>query len=503
MRIPALILILSLCSAPVFCQESEMTVSYKAETFGSLATGDNTPFWMLYHNWGVVPRNANNFYLRAAVFDEHKINKDWSYKLGLDVVGSTPHNFSTVWLQQFYGELNWKSLRLNIGAKEDYISPLDEHLSSGDMSMSNHARPIPEVKISLSDYVLVPYTKGNMFFKGDFSIGRTMDGQWLEDTARPNNLKYARDVLTHHKSVYFRFGDIENRHRMQFTVALKHFSQWGGKLYKYLIIDGTPQYVLIDQPQQLKNFIRVIFAQQGIEGSSEADTDNVAGSHSGNYYLQFDYKLNNNDRLGIYYQHFFEDGSSMNPRTFMDMLLGIQYKTGKQQLVSNVLFEYLYTRNQAGSVHFVTMDDEHADLRKKETGNDDYYNNTDYNQGPSHYGRSMGTALLLSPEYNNDGSVNFRSSRIRAFHLGMEGYFLPELQYRLLLTAGQSWGRYYVPFTKVKKGFASSLELLYTPAKIKDFEAKLAIGYDNGQFFGGDTFGGGITLSKRGIIFSK
>jgi hypothetical protein len=48
----------------------------------------------------------------------------------------------------------------------------------------------------------------------------------------------------------------------------------------------------------------------------------------------------------------------------------------------------------------------------------------------------------------------------------------------------------------VKKGFASSVELLYTPTCAEGFDIKLSAGYDRGEFFGGDTFGGGITLRK-------
>jgi hypothetical protein len=150
------------------------------------------------------------------------------------------------------------------------------------------------------------------------------------------------------------------------------------------------------------------------------------------------------------------------------------------------------------------MDDEHRDkLISKGNGNDNYYNNVDYVQGPSYFGRTMGSPLLLSPMYNKDGSINFKSSRIISFHLGLEGYVHPALQYRLLLTTGQSWGRYSIPFKTVKKGFASQLEWIYTPDQLAGWEMKLSLAYDQGAFFGGDTFGGGITVSKRGIIYNK
>lgn len=46
-----------------FAQEEETTpeaTTYKAEIFGSVASGDNTPFWMVSNRYGIVPLEANN-----------------------------------------------------------------------------------------------------------------------------------------------------------------------------------------------------------------------------------------------------------------------------------------------------------------------------------------------------------------------------------------------------------------------------------------------------------
>ncbi|MDR0543457.1 MAG: capsule assembly Wzi family protein [Dysgonamonadaceae bacterium] len=474
--------------------------TYRAETFGSAAGGEHTPFWMTNHNWGMVDLTAGNFYVRGGVFHEQVINKDWSWDAGIDLAGGAPSVYGKVWVQQLYGRLHWKAWRLDIGAREDYVSFLDEHLSSGDMSMSNHARPVPEVKISLPDFIPVPRTKGVLYFKGDFALGKYLDGKWQENTAQPYNLPYTTDVLSHHKAVFFRFGNMEKLNKMQFTLGFSHYAQWGGILYER--INDHP-YVVVDQPQNLNELLRVLFAQKGSENSSFADKANVAGSHWGSYLVNLDYKLNVSSHLQFYFLHFFEDGSSMNPRSFKDMMLGVHYQSKERQLISGALFEYLYTKDQSGSIHFVLQDDDHADLRTKETGNDDYYHNVDYLQGPSYFGRSFGTPLFLAPGYNTDGRLNFKNNRIIALHWGLEGYLHPTLQYRLLLTTGQGWGRYFRPFLTVHNGFASQLELTYTFPKASGWEARWAIGYDRGAFFGGDTFGAGITLVKKGAICSK
>lgn len=471
--------------------------SYHTETFGSLSTGENTPFWMTNQKWGVVPLNSNNFYLRGAVFHEQKLNKDYSLNFGADLIGSTSHSFNTIWIQQLYGEFNWKKVRLNIGSKEDYRSLLNPILSSGDFTSSNNARPLPEIKLSIPDFVLFPGIKRNFYIKGDFSVGKYLDGAYQEDTALPYNQTYTKDVLSHYKSVYFRFGNIEQNNKLQFIFGLDHHVQWGGTLYKKTNKYG--EYDIIKQPKTFEDFMRAVTAQEGSANSSPTDQSYVAGSHIGSYLFKLDYCLNKDKQLSLYTQHFFEDRSGFLFQNYKDMLLGIEYKTKEKALISNVLFEYIYTKNQSGPIHYSQIkDEEHKHI--KNTGNDNYYNNNDYIQGPSHYGRTKGTPLFLSPEYNNDGYLNFKGTRIIAFHMGVSGYISPDLQYRILATTGQNWGRYFVPYTSVKKGVASQLDLTYNYPKTDDLSLKLSMGFNTGKFFSDDTFGIGFTIIKKGII---
>jgi hypothetical protein len=479
--------------------------AYRVETSGSIATGDNTPFWLVNQQWGIIPLDADNLYVRGSVFHEQNLSGDWSMEAGIDIVGANTSVYGNPWLQQLYGRLNWKIWRLDAGLQEDYTSSLNARLSSGDFVKSNNARPIPEIKISIPEYLLIPYTKENMYLKGDFAVGYYLDSRWKENTARPYNRNYTKELLSHHKSIYFRFGNIAGKNRMQFTAGMDHVTQWGGELYKYSDVNGQKQYVVTDQPQGIDDFLRVFIAKEGSSKASSSDNAYVAGSQWGAYLLRFDYKLTDKNQLSIYINHFFDDGSGMVFENYRDGLFGVEYKTENKSWLSGAVFEYIYTKQQTGPIHHnIRMDDEHRNrLIKKGNGNDNYYNNTDYVQGPSNFGQSIGSPLLLSPMYNTDGRINFKSSRIIAFHLGVEGYLHPGLQYRLLLTSGQSWGRYYVPFISVKKGFASLLELIYTPARLDCFDIKLSTAYDKDEFFGGDTFGGSITLRKRGIIYGE
>ena len=491
--------IISLCCFLFIAQNlfsQQKTLSYNLESFGSLSSGDNTPFWMLYHNWGMVPLDANNGYVRGSTFYNQKINDDWSFNAGLDIAASTPHNYSTFWIQQLYGELDWKIYQLKIGSKEKYNSFLDPNLSSGDFVTSNNSRPIPEIRAGIPKFVPFPHAKANFYIKGDFSIGKFLDDDWQEKTATAYNRNYTKDVYSHYKSIYFRIGNIEKK-PYQFTFGMNHQAMWGGNIYKY-------EYKKVDQPQGITDFLRVMIAKEGSGASSNTDKMYVAGSQWGSYIFKYDYRLKNEDVVSAYLHHFFDDGSGMTFENYMDNLLGLQYKSKKKQPISNAVFEYIYTKQQTGAVHFnLMMDEAHSHLQPKGNGNDNYYNNVEYIQGPSHFGRTMGTPLFLSPEYNDDGRLNFKSSRIVAFHFGLGGYFTNDLSYRLLATTGETWGRYYVPFTKKRSGFASNLDLMYNNPKLEDWEFKLSLGYNTGEFFDDDAFGVGVSIVKRGSISIK
>ncbi|MCC8146880.1 MAG: capsule assembly Wzi family protein, partial [Bacteroidales bacterium] len=266
------LILLFCCTASLF-SNAQITHTYRVESFGSLSSGKNTPFWMVNRNWGVIPLEADNFYLRASSFYEQRLSEDWLLDAGVDVIGSNNDNYGNFWLQQLYGRLQWKKLRLDIGSREDYLSFLNPYLSSGDFMHSNNARPIPQVKVSISDFLLIPYTKGNMYIKGDFSVGWFLDGKRQEDIARPFNQDYAKKELSHNKSVFFRFGNIEEKNRMQFTLGLIHATKWGGELYQYRYINNEWIYSVTKHPKGLDDFFRVVIAKEGSSSSSRSDKE--------------------------------------------------------------------------------------------------------------------------------------------------------------------------------------------------------------------------------------
>ena len=161
-------------------EEAEDATSYKAEVFGSASSGSTTPFWMVSNRYGVVPLDANNGYLNAGVFHQQHFGKGFRWSAGLDIVAVVPR-YRNVYIQQIYAELGYKSMLLSVGSKENRHSLWDHSLSSGDMVLSSNARPIPEIKLSMPEFTVVPLTKGWMQVKGDFAVGKSFDTKYLEN----------------------------------------------------------------------------------------------------------------------------------------------------------------------------------------------------------------------------------------------------------------------------------------------------------------------------------
>ncbi|MDR0743111.1 MAG: hypothetical protein LBF05_01970, partial [Tannerella sp.] len=139
--------------------ESNGSTDYRIETFGSAATKDDTPFWIVSNRYGVVPLRAGNGYLQAGIFHQQVTAEGIRWSAGLDLVATAPR-YRNVYVQQIYLEAGYKCLHLAIGSKEKYSSLWDRRLSSGDMVHSSNARPIPEINISVPRFTTVPHTKG-------------------------------------------------------------------------------------------------------------------------------------------------------------------------------------------------------------------------------------------------------------------------------------------------------------------------------------------------------
>ena len=135
-------------------------LEYKAEAQISVSDG-KTPLWLNANKHGLSSLEGTNGYIRAAVQRPLQMDsiRHWGIGYGVDV--AVPFNYtSNVVVQQAYGELRWLHGVLTVGAKEFPMQLKNNQLSSGSQTLGINARPVPQVRLALPDYWVVPFSKG-------------------------------------------------------------------------------------------------------------------------------------------------------------------------------------------------------------------------------------------------------------------------------------------------------------------------------------------------------
>lgn len=493
MRFTRLILlgfILTLSMTKISAQEDieENALIYKTEAFGSAATGSYTPFWITTNKYGVVPLEGGNGYFRAGVLQNQTFGKGFHWNAGLDAFVTAPR-YRNVYIHQLFAEIGYKSMLFSIGSKEKYNSLWDRDLSSGDMIQSANARPIPEISLSMPSFTVIPLTKGWLQAKGDIAVGRSFDSAYLKDFTQTSET-YTKEVLWHHKSVFIRLKDTQNDFPLSAIFGIQHIVQWGGT---------STNPALGKQPHSLKDFFRVFFGQSGGPDASWSDQVNVLGNH----HISYDYKLSFTKKewaVHAYHQHLSSDKSGLLLYNCADGLWGIQTDFHKFSWINKVVIEYVTTRNQSGPLHYIHFD--YNLYPGRGGGADNYYNNSEYKTGLSYFNRGIGNPLLPSPEYNEDGSLGFKNTRIQDFHFGLTGKISPQLSYRFLMTVMNGWGNHYSPFLKKKSGASLLVDMAYTHPKLSDWSFSSSISGDTGDIVGDKSFGFSLGVCKRGLIKS-
>jgi len=462
-------------------------LNYRLDLFGSASTGKYTPFWITSNTYGTVPIRTDNGYIRGDLSWEHSFLNEIKFEAQADVLAAAK-NTSSFWIQQLYAALSYRNIYFFVGAKERYNSMLDKDLSMGDMTYSTNSRPIPEINFAFPNYTNLPLTKGYLQFKADFAVGKAMDNNYILRTMNPDAV-YNTGILYHHKSLFFKWEDPNDRIPFWGIIGLEHAVQWAGFNSYYGQEAAT-----------LRNFVRIVLCKSGDSQASLGDQENVLGNHLGTYNIKIAYK-GKKVQVALYKQHYFEDNSGLEMANWRDGIWGGEFSFFNQPFLRKIVLEYLQTTNQSGPLHFLPYDSK-LYPKARGGGDDDYYNNFYYVVGWSYFGRGIGNALLTSPEYNVDHALGFENNRLKAVHLGLEGKIASEFSYRALFTGTYGWGTSYLPFTKRESDFSTLIECVYNPERLKGWQIGLQASFDNGDLYG-DNFGCSLKISKTGMILGE
>ena len=258
------LLLLAAGALNVYAQK-EASLAYRMEASVNASTGKYASMWLTANRYGLSSVRANSGYLRAGLFYAQPLKKDWRIEAGLDLAGTLNQGADAKQIgfvvQQAYGDLSWRMLTLSIGSRERPGFPLekDERLSSGMMVEGPNARPVPQVRAEIREYLPLRFTGNWLSLKGHIAYGRFTDNAWQETFVAPGQY-YAQDIYYHSKSLLFRLGNRE-KFPLTFEFGLLMATQFAGDQY-LMQSDGTGKLVT-DMPDGLKAFWKAFMPQAG------------------------------------------------------------------------------------------------------------------------------------------------------------------------------------------------------------------------------------------------
>ena len=429
----ASLLNLCLLTAPAVAQDS---LHYRLGIHTAVASQDYLPHWSTANRFGVLDDGDYALgWLRGAATYHRPLTKQVRLEVGLDLLTKVPFAGELsprLRLQQGYVRLRYGIFELGGGWQQRTLGTQADGLTTGSLSVSGNARPIPQVLFAVPEYSAVPYTRGYVEFKGTFAHG------WMGDD------RFVRGAWLHQKSLFVRGG---GSFWLNGSVGLVHNVVWGGTY------PGVGQL-----PNGLSDFWQVIRG----EGAKNVDLNNpvllgeasALGDNLGVYDFSLLFKAKNYHVL-VYHQTPFEDKTGSRLTRNRDRLLGINLTVPKaNHWIESVVYEYLYTKYQSGPTIPGAPNGPPADKFGNDFGGrDNYYNNAVYKTGWVHAGRIIGTPLFFTearmrhyvPGFvePDDSGFNFNvvNNRVVAHHVGVKGV-IKRVGYRLLSTFSTNYGTY-------------------------------------------------------------
>lgn len=468
-------------------QSFDMALKYWIETSGNISNGTYAPLWFTANRYGLSSVAPNTGFLRTGLSFHKKLNHGWSLNMAADIAATT-HQTADIVIQQLYADISWRCLNLGIGSKERAGFPLvkNTHISSGMMVEGTNARPVPQVRGEIKEYVPFPGTNGWLSLKGHVAYGIFSDGNWQESFAFAGE-KYMKDVYYHSKSLMFRVGNVK-KFPVEFEVGLLEAAQFAGKQYEHND-DGTSTLVTV-MPHGLKSFMKAFIPKH------YGGLYNVEGNHLGSWNFALNYYVDS-WKFRLYLEHYFEDHSQMfwEYGRWKDGQLGVEISFPDNLWIRSFVWEGMSTKDQSGPILY---DQVAGTFGCQISAGDNYYNNGNY-LAWQHWGMGMGQPFLYGPAYNKDGSISFKSNRVKSQHIGIEGEPSEEWAYRVLLSYVRHWGTYGYPLDKQRKQFSSLYEITYSPKQAKGWHFILGMGLDRGNYLG-NSLGGILSIRKIGKI---
>lgn len=512
MNLKSLLLTLLLVFLPLATaagEEDDAAWRFSVSTTAGAGIGSHSPFWFTANRHGLVSMEPTSAMIRStAVRPFAGTRRGFDWECGADVAALTGMGSDrTGVLQQLYGGVRWNCWEITVGSKEHASQGKDQRLTSGGMTWSGNARPIPQVRIGISDYVSLPRTNEWLQVKGFLSYGCLTDNHFQREFASQSRYStYNQNALFNEKSAFLRIGNGRYT-RWSLELGLEMDCMFGGELWEHdaRLSSTDTDHLLFDQPETAGDFVKALVPLNGGDESTLSDQRNAAGNHFGSAHASLCYTFGNWKIRG-YYEHYFEGRSGMTPWNgtydlegnhhvwiaypWKDKLAGLEVTFPWNPYLNKLVFEYNTTRDQCGSIHHGASPNIPANIY----GFGCYYYNSSY---PSwqHHGHTAGSPLLYSPLYSESHILTLKHTRIRAFHLGLEGQPSPTLGWRMLATVNRSWGSYFDPLPNPEQTVSMLVEATYAPRQLEGWTGTAAVACDRSALIGNNA-GLQVTLKR-------
>jgi hypothetical protein len=388
--------------------ELSAQVQSSVETAGIISTSSTTPFWLQSNRHGIHAQDGSQLMTRLQVHAAHRNSGTFEVRYGADLI-ARPGNSSTLNFNQAYLDMRAYGAELRAGRFHNTSPVHDEELSMGSLGISTNASPVPQLRIGLSDWTPIPFTKEFIQIKGHISHG------WL------GSRRYTEDLLLHEKAGHVKLG---GNLPVNLYAGLAHYVKWGG---------NHPEYGEI--PTRWSDFKNVFLAYPGDEQTPGPMQTYVLGDHLGAWDFGFFMDIGETN-ISFYRQHPLESRDNLKLKSLQDALTGISISLPENSSipVRRFLYEYLYTKYQDGP----RRENFGGDIeRDRYRGNENYYNHGIYRSGWVYNTRTIGNPLF-TPSEDNRGVMN---NRIVAHHIGFISE-MDRIQLSVKATFSRNYGKY-------------------------------------------------------------
>ena len=455
------------------------------ETVGMAGSGEYAPFWHTSNRQGLPSVNRNSGFVHFAAMGSMLLPSGFVMGYGMDMgIGASLQ--SGLFVHQLYIDLDYKWLRMSVGMKERWSELKNPCLSSGGLTWSGNSKPIPQVRMETPDYVRIPLLGDWFSVKGHVAYGLFTDSKWR---GRNPDARYTDGLLFHSKAAFIRFGDVE-RFPLHATLGLEMYAQFGGTMHNRGFSLSEAPMDEYKFPSGAREYLDILLPFN-VAGEQTKENGNTLGS----WHLSIDW-IGEDWGCRAYYEHFFEDHSSMLGveyksdlngkkefvsygfrRNWLDGLYGIEVNLPESLPVRNVLFEVLNTKGQCGPVY---KPKSNSVIVEGVDGRDGYYYHEIYDSY-SMWGYAIGNPAFISPVYNDDDSQVFKSNRLIMVHAGLSGGIGSHFDYRFMFSYSKHWGTYDYPYYEVGEASSYMLEGAYRFGDALGWRVGLSVGMDTGH----------------------